>query len=41
MEATTLVTVDKLASTWQEIKHRLDILRAIDGAHVQIHLKNF
>ena len=37
IEALDTVTVDMLARTWLEIKYRLDILRAIDGAHVEIH----
>ena len=27
-----------LARTWLEIEHRLDILRATDGAHVEVYL---
>ena len=33
IEALDTVTVDMLARTWLEIEHRLDILRATDGAH--------
>ena len=30
-------TVDMLARTWQEIKYRLDIVHATDGAHVEVY----
>ena len=36
IEAINTVTVDMLARTWQEIKYRLDIVRATDGAHVEV-----
>ena len=36
MEALDTVTVDMLARTWLKIEYRLDILSAIDGAHVQV-----
>ena len=31
------VTVDMLARTWQEIEYRLDIVRATDGAYVEVY----
>ena len=31
------VTLNMLARTWQEIEHGMDILHAIDGAHVEIY----
>ena len=37
IEAIDTVAVDKLARTWQEIEYRLDIVRATDGAHVEVH----
>ena len=37
LEAIDTVTVDKLARAWQEIKYRLDIVRATDGAHVEVY----
>ena len=36
IEALDTVTVDMLARTWLEIEYRLDILRATDGAHVEV-----
>ena len=32
-----VVTVDMLARTWLETEYRLDILRATDGAHVEVY----
>jgi hypothetical protein len=32
------VTPQKLENTWKEIDYRLDILRAIKGAHVEVIL---
>ena len=37
IEAIETVTVHMLARTWQEIEYRLDIVRAIDGAHVEVY----
>ena len=37
IEALDTVTVDMLARTWLEIKYRLDILRATDGAHAEVY----
>ena len=37
IEALDAVTVDMLARTWLEIEYRLDILRATDGAHVEVY----
>ena len=37
IEAIDTVTVDMLARTWQEIEYRLDIVRATDGAHVEMY----
>ena len=37
IEALDTVTVDMLARTWLEIEYRLDILRATDGAHVEVY----
>ena len=37
IEALDTVAVDMLARTWQEIKYRVDILRATDGAHVEVY----
>ena len=36
----TIATIDEamLQRTWQEIKYRLDVLRATNGAHVEIVL---
>ena len=36
-EAIDRVTVDMLARTWQEIEYQLDIVRATDGAHVEVY----
>ena len=36
IEALDTVTVDMLARTWLETEYRLDILRATDGAHVEV-----
>ena len=35
--AVATVTPDMLARTWQEIDYRLDILRATNGAHVEVY----
>ena len=37
IEAIDTVTVDMLARTWQEIEYWLDIVRATDGAHVEMY----
>ena len=37
IEAIDRVTVDILARTWQEIEYRLDVVRATDGAHVEVY----
>ena len=37
IEALDTVTVDMLARTWLEIECRLDVLRATDGAHVEVY----
>ena len=37
IEALDTVTVDTLARTWLETEYRLDILRATDGAHVEVY----
>ena len=37
IEAIDTVTVDMLARTWQEIEYRLDVVRAIDDAHVEVY----
>ena len=37
IEALDTVTVDMLARTWLEIEYRLDILRATDGALVEVY----
>ena len=37
IEALDTVTVDMLARTWLKIEYRLDILRATDGAHVEVY----
>ena len=37
IKALDTVTVDMLARTWLEIEYRLDILRATDGAHVEVY----
>ena len=37
IEAIDIVTVDMLARTWQEIKYQLDIVRATDGAHIEVY----
>jgi hypothetical protein len=36
-DAITTVDVGMLARTWQEIEYRHDILRATNGAHVQLY----
>ena len=36
IEATDTVTLYMLVRTWQEIEYRLDIVRATDGAHVEV-----
>ena len=36
IEALDTVTVDMLARKWLETEYRLDILRATDGAHVEV-----
>ena len=35
--ATNLPLVDMLARTWQEIEYRLDIVRATNGAHIEMY----
>ena len=37
IEAIDAVAVDMLARTWQEIEYRLDIVRATDGADVEVY----
>ena len=37
IEAINAVIVDMLARIWQEIEYRLDIVRATDGAHVEVY----
>ena len=37
IEAINTVTEDMLARTWQEIKYLLDMVRATDGAHVEVY----
>ena len=37
IEAIGTVTVDMIARTWLETEYRLDILRATDGAHVELY----
>ena len=37
IEALDTVTVNMLARTWLKMEYRLDILRATDGAHVQLY----
>ena len=37
IEAIDTVTVDMLARTWLQIEYRLHILRATDGAHVEVY----
>jgi hypothetical protein len=36
-DAITTVDVGMLARTWQKIEYRLDILRATNGAYVQLY----
>ena len=35
--ALATVTMEMLENTWREIKFRLDVLRATNGAHVEIY----
>ena len=35
-EAIASVTFEMLQNTWREIDHRLDVLRATNGAHVEV-----
>ena len=37
IEAINTVTEDMLARIWQEIEYLLDIVRATDGAHVEVY----
>ena len=37
IEAIDMVIVNMFARTWQEIAYRLDIIRATDGAHVEVY----
>ena len=37
IEANDTVTVDMLPRTWQKIEYRFDIVRATDGAHVEVY----
>jgi hypothetical protein len=39
MDYNTIATVpvDMLERTWQEIEYRLDIVRATNGAHVEVY----
>ena len=36
-ETIDTVILDILTRTWQEIEYRLDIIRATDGAHVEMY----
>ena len=36
-ETFATVTEDMLEKTWREIDHRLDVLRATKGAHVEVY----
>jgi len=32
-----LITAHMLTNTWQELEYRLDICRAITGAHIEVY----
>ena len=36
-DAFATITEDMLENTWREIHYRLDVLRAIKGAHVEVY----
>jgi len=36
-DAFATITVDMLENTWREIDYRLDVLRATEGAHVEVY----
>ena len=36
-DAFATITEDMLENTWREIDYRLDILRATEGAHVEVY----
>jgi hypothetical protein len=36
-ETIATVPMDMLERTWQEIEYRLDIVRATNGAHVEVY----
>ena len=35
--AITIIDEAMLQRTWQEIQYRLDVLRATDGAHIEVY----
>ena len=37
VEVIALVTPEMLSRVWQEIEYRLDITRATNGAHAELH----
>ena len=36
-DAFATITEDMLENTWREIDYRLDVLRATEGAHVEVY----
>ena len=36
-DAFATITEDVLENTWREIDYRLDVLRATEGAHVEVY----
>ena len=36
-DAFATITEDMLENTWREIDHRLDVLRATKGVHVEVY----
>jgi hypothetical protein len=36
-DAIATIDEDMLQRTWQEVKHRLDVLRATNGAHIGLY----
>jgi hypothetical protein len=36
-DAFSTITEDMLENTWREIDYRLDVLRATEGAHVEVY----
>jgi hypothetical protein len=36
-DAFAIITEDMLENTWREIDYRLDVLRATNGAHVDVY----